>query len=111
MTKNGQNWSFRSIARQQLVIIEDTKPQSVRIAVSDGSVQYGKGAFALLFADTLTGKNYDIKHTVVGRVLANPGTISSLRAEAQGAAAAFLYSPFIPAKYYSDNEALIDALN
>ena len=97
--------------RHQIPINEAPKPQPAKIAVSDGSVHYGKGAYALIFADSLSNNSYEIKHTVIGRVLANPGTISSLRAEDQGAATSFLHSAFIPERYYSDNEALIDALN
>lgn len=80
------------------------------MAVSDGSMKYGKGTFAAVFADYMENFEYTLNQVETGRVPGNPGTISSFQAEAQGAAAVFLKSGLNPKKFLCDNEAFLDAL-
>ena len=90
MSLQSNRWVFRQTQRQLERLPDVSTTRQVGIAVSDGSMKYGKGAYAEIFADDLMTTTYEITGSISGRVNGNPGTITSFRSEAQGEASVFL---------------------
>ena len=108
----GERWKFRGINREKAVYDDNKEKYTMRyeVAVSDGSVKHGRGAFSVVFATNTEEGDLKWMQTKSGKVMGNPGTMNSYIAEARWAAEVFLAGIEPPDHYYCDNKAVVEAL-
>lgn len=91
ITKEDQRWRFTKFTREKLdsVVVRKTI-ESPSVVASDGSVKFGKASYAVEYARKDHTGHLKSFYSTSGRLFVNPGTVSSYRAEARGAAEVFV---------------------